>query len=798
MSDGPQKNQPEIKTGVDRDALLDRLSELAVKDLNRSIEALFTAIDDQFFDLASKAKSNQEQNHFFESLREIRNQKADIKEEFGKQVTEWFKSLTWPGQGKRHLHHEKTRNTGDELELIDDDQVSKDSAFTDMIGKRRTDYQAPLFQLEQRFDQLSRREVDPDSNPLDPAQVADAFRRAVSILDVELDVALQIFKQFDTNVLQELDEVYHRCNQTMVNHGLLPNLPALAMRKAKIRDAGPQRRKEGGQVWPQASSSGDAKPTAGRQVNGSAGGGTGGPGGSGGGTGGSGGGSGGSGEAGGAGGSGGSGSQDGANAEAADSDLAAQQNYEEVSRLMDRMRAVGIDLPMSAFVPKAPGGKILQQQTIVEELTELQHQSAEKGDTPPILDIREAVQHIADTHSNSQLATVDEDVINVVAMFFDLILDDPNLPVEIQALVGRLQIPILKVALKDRTFLSSRNHPARKLMNEIARTSLGWEASDSETQSALFVRLTELVEEVLRDYDEHLDVFEKCLSDLLDFVDRHDKRRTKVEQRTTEQAAAQARTSKSRKFVKKLLKSRLTGRSLPKDLARFLVDDWQQVLFICHLRHGQDSQHWRDAVRTLDGLIWCVQPITGPQAQERLEKLLPVLYGRIASGLELEQSTSEHAQQVLDQVKSILESVAAGRTDRIEASPLSKTQEDAIDPGPPQPEWEDMTAVERQQVQFQALLDEQVKYAAELGVGTWLEYRDLRNNSMRRCKIASILPDSDTYILVNRTGAKVYEKPVRALAYDLQMHYATVLDDTPFFDRTMDKISSNLRGMLGE
>ena len=68
MSDGPQKNQPEIKTGVDRDALLDRLSELAVKDLNRSIEALFTAIDDQFFDLASKAKSNQEQNHFFESL----------------------------------------------------------------------------------------------------------------------------------------------------------------------------------------------------------------------------------------------------------------------------------------------------------------------------------------------------------------------------------------------------------------------------------------------------------------------------------------------------------------------------------------------------------------------------------------------------------------------------------------------------------------------------------------------------------------------------------------------------------
>ena len=39
-------------------------------------------------------------------------------------------------------------------------------------------------------------------------------------------------------------------------------------------------------------------------------------------------------------------------------------------------------------------------------------------------------------------------VINVVAMFFDIILDDRNIPLEIQALVSRLQIPILKVALK--------------------------------------------------------------------------------------------------------------------------------------------------------------------------------------------------------------------------------------------------------------------------------------------------------------------------------------------------------------
>jgi len=64
-----------------------------------------------------------------------------------------------------------------------------------------------------------------------------------------------------------------------------------------------------------------------------------------------------------------------------------------------------------------------------------------------------------DRRQRGQLSVgqADEDVINVVAMFFDLILDDRNLPIEIQALVSRLQLPILKVALKDRSFSPSES-----------------------------------------------------------------------------------------------------------------------------------------------------------------------------------------------------------------------------------------------------------------------------------------------------------------------------------------------------
>ncbi len=67
---------------------------------------------------------------------------------------------------------------------------------------------------------------------------------------------------------------------------------------------------------------------------------------------------------------------------------------------------------------------------------------------------------------------VDEDVINLIAMLFEFILDDRTLPDCLKALIGRLQIPMLKVAVVDKSFFSRGSHPARRLLNEIASASL--------------------------------------------------------------------------------------------------------------------------------------------------------------------------------------------------------------------------------------------------------------------------------------------------------------------------------------
>src|SRR5690606_21326246 len=72
------------------------------------------------------------------------------------------------------------------------------------------------------------------------------------------------------------------------------------------------------------------------------------------------------------------------------------------------------------------------------------------------------------------IGQVEDDTINLVSMLFQFIIEDRNLAAPIKGLLSRLQIPLLKVAMVDRSFFGKGGHPARELLNEVANASLGW------------------------------------------------------------------------------------------------------------------------------------------------------------------------------------------------------------------------------------------------------------------------------------------------------------------------------------
>lgn len=732
---GPAGKAGSTTPGRARNALLQSLAQLSVRTTGGLLESLFGSCDDLFFDLASQAKSNQDQNLYFESLREVRQRKAALVEDFGKRIARGFVEFDRPA---RITGTALSGHTADSLELVGRNQAEKDALVTDMVSKARLEWQQELFQLNERLRAIMPRPFEDPDSPLDPRQIASAFATSGETLDLDLKVVKLLYRQFDRMVMRELEDLYHDANQLLIEAGVLPRLSPLARRRIKKNEL-PQ-----AAARHRSSAEGDATGLEGLAE--------------------------------------------------------ADPGMRELAHLLGRLRSGGVRLPMFPNLSPAGTAPQIPREQLVSLLSDVQAQALQQPDADKPIDIRSAVDAIISARGQFTVGSADEDIINLVAMFFDLVLEDRNLPLEIQALVSRLQLPILKVALKDRSFFTNRKHPARQLINQIAHVGVGWDTSSADAQEALYIRLTELVEEVLRNSSEHADVFDRCLTDLVGFIERSEQRAAKSERRTSEKAQAEARTSKARDMVRHALQERLEGKELPAAVSEFLIEDWQQVLQLVFLKQGKETPEWIDAVQVVDDLVWSVQTHADGKSQARMTRLLPELYPRIAAGLGLTRSSAEDAQERINMLREVHQALAVPTPETtVLMAPLTPVQQERIAPAATdEKSWHEMTAVERQKVQFEALMYEYLKRANETPVGTWFEYDDLRRAVTRRCKLSVRIEDSGMLLFVNRLGVPVYEKPPKAFAYDLQMGYARVIEDAPLFDRTLERISGNLRKLVGQ
>ena len=92
---------------------------------------------------------------------------------------------------------------------------------------------------------------------------------------------------------------------------------------------------------------------------------------------------------------------------------------------------------------------------------------------------------------------MDHMVIDLVGSLFDQILSDPKVPPQMARQIGRLQVPVLRTALGDPSFFSSRKHPVRRLINRLASLATALDEPDGERGRELLKHVRELVQGIV-------------------------------------------------------------------------------------------------------------------------------------------------------------------------------------------------------------------------------------------------------------------------------------------------------------
>ncbi len=364
----------------------------------------------------------------------------------------------------------------------------------------------------------------------------------------------------------------------------------------------------------------------------------------------------------------------------------------------------------------------------------------------------------------------DEDVINLIALLFEFILNDRAVPDAFKALIGRLQIPMLKVAVLDKSLFSRASHPARRLLNEIATAAMGGSQRDH-----LYLRIEQVVQRLLNEFVEDPAIFSQLLAEFSAFTADERRRSDLLEQHTRDAEAGRVRTEAARQRVADVLNKRLLGKTLPRPVVQFLQQAWSQVLLLASLKHGEQSVQWQAGLRTMDELIWSVGLQQDTEAGRHLLEQLPGLLKALRDGLTSAAFDPFSTREFFVRLQALHVQAPEGVDELIQVSEPFVLTSASPDPFSDLPDN-----------------DPDLLKARELKVGGWVAFEENEATTLR-CRLTAIMAQADTYIFTSRTGLKVLEKSAGQLASAFKRGVLHALDDGPLFERALAAVVSKLR-----
>jgi hypothetical protein len=230
---------------------------------------------------------------------------------------------------------------------------------------------------------------------------------------------------------------------------------------------------------------------------------------------------------------------------------------------------------------------------------------------------------------------LDHMVIDVIGFLFDQILADPKVPPQLARQIARLQLPVLRAALGDAGFFSSRKHPVRRFINRIASLGAAFEDFDDEGAKAFLAKVKSLVQEVVEGDFDQIEIYEQKLAAL----EAYTAERAASEAQAPGDAAALLSEKEDQQRLRQLYAQRLAGDlkdlAAPPFLRDFLSRVWSQVLLRAAEQGGNDGPQAQRLRAVGRELFLSVQPKATPAHRKTFLAELPRLMQDLSEGMNL-------------------------------------------------------------------------------------------------------------------------------------------------------------------
>jgi hypothetical protein len=229
---------------------------------------------------------------------------------------------------------------------------------------------------------------------------------------------------------------------------------------------------------------------------------------------------------------------------------------------------------------------------------------------------------------------LDHMVIDVVGSLFDQILADPKVPPQMARQIARLQLPVLRVALGDATFFSSRRHPVRRFVNRIASLACAFEDFSEDPGLEFVTRVRELVQQIVEGDFDQMELYEAKLADLEDFISQQNAEHVQHKSAAATLLHGKETELRLQQRYMQMLQSGLARLAMPAFMRDFLAQVWSQAIMGAVERDGMQSEAARHLRTVGRELVMSVQPKGSPTHRKHFLLKLPRLMKDLNSGLD--------------------------------------------------------------------------------------------------------------------------------------------------------------------
>lgn len=752
--------------------VLEHLLNTASDELERHLSEVLAEFEQQLFRLADHARNPDMESGHLQTLRTLRLNRADLLPRFMAGLEASVAALSRDHAIDSDSATVRTMpGAFNDLSLVDDDEMDEESVLREIAVRQESRASLTLHLLGQRFGVLAGTPAfDAQHMPLGPQSLCRILQDAAKSLQVSKEARLLLYRIFERRVMTHFPQMLEILNLSIAADGILPSLTYVPIRRrpsaqpmtsdqddatrddvanegpahdgsmggndidADSIDPGPRRkppakRKQKPRTAPHRTHTawlGEADPAV-----------------------------------------------DGFD-ESSAFDL-LQQLLTGRRELLGKLRSDRRSIPR----------RELDTSDVVDALGHLQQSRDTRGSPPRnLLDIKRTLlaQNRQQSGSGASLTSQDNDTFELMGMLYAQIERDIREDTSASSLLRQLQLPLLRVALQDRAFFVRAQHPARQLLNAVAESGARWLDHD-DVDPQLLAPLQQAVEHVVEHYDGSNGVFEASNEQLQSQLHALAHKAEMAERRHVEAARGKEKLEIAKHQAADTIIDLIGEQRLPRFVRALLNQAWADVLTLTLLRHGMESEQWRQQLEVTQRIVsTCGRNTDTPD---------PELAIHIERALSQVGYHTEEANVIARRLTSALDDEDDDPASRTELAMKLKARarlgEDTA--GKRKPQLAPRTA------------DEQAHYERlrTIPYGTWIEFVTNQQGNLVRRRLSWYSPVTDNALFVNQRGQRVAEQTLDNLSRMLSHGQARIVsaERGHLVDRAWEATLSALRSFAG-